>query len=60
VHGVPVLTTWAVEDLRWALEQTSPTFYILTNSRSLQEREAVALNQVIARNLLEAAGPGTD
>src|SRR5215207_7878847 len=60
VHGVPVLTTWAVEDLRWALEQTSPTFYILTNSRSLPEREAVALNQVIARNLLEAAGPGTD
>ncbi len=60
VHGVPVLTTWAVEDLRWALEQPSPTFYILTNSRSLPEREAVALNQEIARNLLGAAGPGTD
>lgn len=28
VHGVPVLTTWAVEDLRWALEHTGPTFYI--------------------------------
>lgn len=60
VHGVPVLTTWAVEDLRWALEQTSPTFYILTNSRSLAEKEAVALNQVIVRNLSEAAAPGTD
>src|SRR5215217_9782221 len=59
VHGVPVLTTWAVEDLRWALEQTSPTFYILTNSRSLAEEEAIALNQEIARNLSEAA-PGTD
>ncbi|HEV8044789.1 MAG TPA: hypothetical protein VGP38_06390, partial [Rubrobacter sp.] len=23
VHGVPVLTTWSVEDLRWALEQPS-------------------------------------
>jgi uncharacterized protein YgbK (DUF1537 family) len=56
VHGVPVLTTWAVEDLRWALEQTSPTFYILTNSRSLPEEEAVALNREISRNLLEAAG----
>src|SRR5829696_4124166 len=56
VHGVPVLTTWAVEDLRWALEQPSPTFYILTNSRSLPEREAVALNREISRDLLEAAG----
>jgi uncharacterized protein YgbK (DUF1537 family) len=60
VHGVPVLTTWAVEDLRWALEQTIPTFYILTNSRSLAEEEAVALNREIARNLSEAAAPGTD
>src|SRR5215211_6161161 len=60
VQGVPVLTTWAVEDLRWALEQESPTFYILTNSRSLAEEEAIALNQEIARNLSEAAAPGTD
>ena len=60
VHGVPVLTTWAIEDLRWALEQTSPTFYILTNSRSLAEEEAIVLNQQIARNLSEAAAPGTD
>ncbi len=55
VHGVPVLTTWAVEDLRWALAQPSPTFYILTNSRSLPEEEAVALNREIASNLSEAA-----
>ncbi len=62
VHGVPVLTTWTVEDLRWALMQPSPTFYILTNSRSLPEREAVDLNQDVARNLSEAADgmPGTD
>ena len=60
VHGIPVLTTWTVEDLRWALTQPSPTFFILTNSRSLPEREAVALNHGIARNLLEAAEPGTD
>src|ERR687894_1611150 len=60
VHGVPVLTTWAVEDLRRALEGTSPTFYILTNSRSLPEGEAVALNREIVRNLLQAAGSETD
>ncbi len=56
VHGVPVLTSWAVEDLCWALEQTSPTFYILTNSRSIPEEEAVALNRKIVQNLSEAAG----
>jgi uncharacterized protein YgbK (DUF1537 family) len=55
VHGVPVLTTWAVEDLRWALAQPSPTFYILTNSRSLPEEEAVALNREVALNLSAAA-----
>ena len=48
VHGVPVLTTWEVEDLRWALEQPSPTFYVLTNSRSLPEDEAAAMNREIA------------
>jgi Sugar-binding N-terminal domain len=37
MHGVPVLTTWTVEDLRWALDQPSPTFYVLTKSRSLPE-----------------------
>ena len=61
VHGVPVLTTWTVEDLRWALEQPSPTFYVLTNSRSLPEEEAYAMNREVATNLAAAAeGTGTD
>jgi len=61
VHGVPVLTTWTVDDLRWALTQPSPTFYILTNSRSFPEEEAVALNREIASNLSVAAtDSGTD
>jgi uncharacterized protein YgbK (DUF1537 family) len=61
VHGVPVLTTWSVEDLRWALEQPSPTFYALTNSRSLPEDEATALNREAASNLAAAAKQaGTD
>jgi uncharacterized protein YgbK (DUF1537 family) len=55
VHGVPVLTAWTVDDLRWALTQPSPTFYILTNSRSFPVEEAVALNREIARNLSVAA-----
>ena len=61
VHGVPVLTTWSVEDLRWALEQPSATFYVLTNSRSLPEEEAAALNREVASNLVAAAErTGTD
>ena len=61
VHGVPVLTTWLVEDLRWALEQPSPTFYVLTNSRSLPEDEATAMNREISSNLAAASGmTGTD
>jgi uncharacterized protein YgbK (DUF1537 family) len=55
VHGVPVLTTWSVEDLRWALEQPSSTFYILTNSRSFPEEEAARMNREISANLASAA-----
>ncbi|MGB3681765.1 MAG: four-carbon acid sugar kinase family protein [Rubrobacteraceae bacterium] len=61
VSGVPVLTTWSPEDLRWALTQPVSTFFILTNSRSLPEEEAVALNRLIAVRLVEAAAEvGTD
>jgi uncharacterized protein YgbK (DUF1537 family) len=55
VHGVPVLTTWSLEDLRWALEQPSSTFYILTNSRSYPEEEAARMNREISANLASAA-----
>ena len=55
VHGVPVLTTWSLEDLRWALEQPSSTFYILTNSRSFPEEEAARMNREISANLAAAA-----
>jgi uncharacterized protein YgbK (DUF1537 family) len=55
VHGVPVLTTWSLEDLRWALEQPSSTFYILTNSRSFPEEEAARMNREISANLASAA-----
>jgi hypothetical protein len=55
VHGVPVLTTWSIEDLRWALEQPSSTFYVLTNSRSFPEQEAAIMNREISRNLASAA-----
>ncbi len=54
VHDVPILTAWAVEALRAEFER-SPVFFILTNSRSLPEREAIELNREVARNIVKAA-----
>ena len=56
VHGVPVLTTWSAEDLRWALEQPTSTFYVLTNSRSFPEQEAARMNREFSTNLASATG----
>ena len=55
VHDVPVLTAWSYSELRWALEQPNPVVYVLTNSRSLDEPDAVALNETIGRRLRRAA-----
>ncbi len=55
VHHVPVLTTWAVPDLVAELERREPLFYILTNSRALTERNAVALARELGTNLSTAS-----
>ena len=55
VHDVAVLTEWSPEALREELERLGDVFFILTNSRSLPEAEAVELNRTIARNLAEAS-----
>jgi uncharacterized protein YgbK (DUF1537 family) len=55
VHDVPVLTVWSYSELRWALEQPNPIVYVLTNSRSLDEPDAAALNERIGRRLRRAA-----
>ena len=55
VHDVPVLTAWSYSELRWALEQPNPVVYVLTNSRSLDEPDAAALNLTIGRRLRRAA-----
>ncbi len=55
VHDVPVLTGWSVDALQAELaDEAASCFYILTNSRSLPEPKAKALNQEIGQNLLEA------
>ncbi|WP_320775989.1 four-carbon acid sugar kinase family protein [Streptomyces sp. CRN 30] len=55
VKDVPVLTTWTVDDLRWALRQDSPAFFVLTNTRSLAPEDAAARNREVARALHQAS-----
>jgi len=55
VAGVPVLTAWSVDDLRWALRQEAPAFYVLTNTRSLGPEQAAARNRQVVTALLDAA-----
>jgi uncharacterized protein YgbK (DUF1537 family) len=55
VYDVPVLTTWAVDDLARELQAPGPVFYILTNSRSLPLDAAQALNSEIGQALAQAS-----
>ncbi|ADI10539.1 hypothetical protein SBI_07419 [Streptomyces bingchenggensis BCW-1] len=55
VADVPVLTTWTVEDLRWALRQDSTAFFVLTNTRSLAPDAAAVRNREVVRALAQAS-----
>lgn len=54
-HDTIVLTEWSPSALRRELENDDTVCYILTNSRSVNADQAVALNQEIAANLQSAA-----
>src|SRR5512138_1239608 len=55
VYDLSVYTRWDIKTLAGALRSDGTGFYILTNSRSLPERDAVALNREIAANLRAAS-----
>ena len=55
VHDTAVLATWDREALAAELGRAAPLFFVLTNSRSLPEAPAMALNGEIAGNLLAAS-----
>jgi uncharacterized protein YgbK (DUF1537 family) len=58
VHGVPVLTAWGERDLAAALHDAG-TVFVLTNSRSMPEREAVAVStEITERAVAIAAAEG--
>ncbi|MFS4417599.1 four-carbon acid sugar kinase family protein [Maribacter sp. 2307ULW6-5] len=50
LQQVPVLTSWALPELEKEL-QHSPVFFILTNSRSLQAKEAQQLAKTLGQRL---------
>jgi uncharacterized protein YgbK (DUF1537 family) len=56
VHDVAVLASWEPGVLAVELVSPEPLFFVLTNSRSLSEAGASALNREIAKNLLVASG----
>jgi uncharacterized protein YgbK (DUF1537 family) len=55
VYDVSVYTVWDVETLASALRTERIGFYLLTNSRSLPEEDAVAMSRAIAWNLAAAS-----
>ncbi len=55
IADLPVLTRWAVDDLRWALQQDTAGFFVLTNTRSMSEEGAADRNRQIVQALAEAA-----
>ena len=55
ITDLPVLTSWSVADLQWALQQPTTGFFILTNTRSLSEADAANLNREVVDALHQAA-----
>ena len=58
IADLPVLTSWSVADLQWALRQPTTAFFILTNTRSLSEADAVERNRQIVDALRPGGGSG--
>lgn len=55
VHGIPVLTAWSLDDLRWAFSQPTAGFFVLTNTRGRAEAEAIEIVTSIAKSVAHVA-----
>jgi hypothetical protein len=55
IADLPVLTSWSVADLTWALQQSTTGFFVLTNTRSLSADDAAELNRQVVEALDQAA-----
>ena len=54
VHSCLLLTCWNVETLRQALTDTSPLFFVLTNTRSMTAEMAAAVTREVCANVKAA------
>jgi uncharacterized protein YgbK (DUF1537 family) len=55
VHDIELFTIWNTPMLTEALQHEPRLFYLLTNSRSMPESDAVQVNRETARQLVEAS-----
>src|SRR5262249_43551540 len=55
VRDLPVLTRWRLEDITWALQQDTPGFFVLTNTRSLDPQAAADRDREVVDVCLRAA-----
>src|SRR5437588_6445152 len=55
VHDIELFTTWDRQMLAEALQNEPRLFYLLTNSRSMPERDAVRLNRETSQQLAAAS-----
>ncbi len=55
VHDIELFTSWNRQMLAEALQNEPRLFYLLTNSRSMPERDAVQLNRETAQQLAAAS-----
>ena len=55
VAGVPVVTQWETEDLRWLLTRDRVMGFVLTNSRALAAERATDVNADVVSRCLEIA-----
>ena len=51
VHSCLLLTRWDVDTLRLGLTDSSPIFFVLTNTRALTPEEAAQVTQEVCHNL---------
>ncbi|WP_424466795.1 four-carbon acid sugar kinase family protein [Pseudoclavibacter helvolus] len=56
VADIPVITSPTPENLRWAFDTSPLGFFVLTNTRSLDEPAMVALTKTIVTEVIRAAG----
>ena len=55
VHDVPVYTAYDLEHIRKGFKEETPLFYVLTNSRSLKQKETEKLHLQLGRDIAQAA-----